>query len=61
MQFVQDSLPANSPAVTSQFANKARPDWLLISTLFGTAVYLYLKLFTFHNIPFLLGGDQVYF
>jgi len=27
----------------------------------GSAMYLYLNLFTFWGVPFLLGGDQVYF
>ena len=32
-----------------------------IATVFGTAIYLYLNLFVSGDIPFLLGGDQVYF
>jgi hypothetical protein len=58
---VQDSVPANSRAATSPRAIKPGPDWLLLSTLAGTAAYLYLRLFSFHNVPFLLGGDQDYY
>jgi hypothetical protein len=61
MQFVRNSLPANSPAATNPRANKRGPNWLLVLTLVGIAAYLYLRLFTFHNIPFLLGGDQDYY
>ncbi|MGB0065886.1 MAG: hypothetical protein WBP85_15690 [Terracidiphilus sp.] len=61
MQLVQDSVPADSPALTFLRADKLKPNWWLISTLFGTAIYLYLRLFTLHNIPFLLSGDQDYF
>jgi hypothetical protein len=61
MQFVRDPVPANSPAATNPRAINRRPDWLLISTLAGTSAYLYLRLFSFHNVPFLLGGDQDYY
>jgi Dolichyl-phosphate-mannose-protein mannosyltransferase len=29
--------------------------------LAGSAIYLYVNVFTFGGVPFLLGGDQVYF
>src|ERR1700686_3588201 len=29
--------------------------------LAGSAIYLYVNVFTFWGVPFLLGGDQVYF
>jgi hypothetical protein len=32
-----------------------------VSVLVGSAIYLYVNLFTFGAVPFLLGGDQVYF
>lgn len=36
-------------------------DWFALVLLFGGAVYLYVNLFAFPNVPFLLNGDQVYF
>src|ERR1700693_447691 len=32
-----------------------------VRVLVGSAIYLYANLFTFGGVPFLLGGDQVYF
>ena len=32
-----------------------------VMVLVGSATYLYVNLFTFGGVPFLLGGDQVYF
>lgn len=38
-----------------------KPAWTDLGLLFGSAVYLYLNLFTNSGIPYLLGGDQVFF
>jgi hypothetical protein len=32
-----------------------------VSVIGGSAIYLYVNLFTFGGVPFLLGGDEVYF
>lgn len=61
MQFVQHPVPTNLLAAAKARAIRRGPDWLLISTLAGSAAYLCLRLFTFHHIPFLLGGDQDYY
>jgi len=35
--------------------------WYYLAIVLGSAIYLYLNLFLLRGIPFLLGGDQVYF
>jgi hypothetical protein len=35
--------------------------WAEVLFLVGTCLYLYVKLFTFKDIPILLGGDQIFF
>lgn len=40
---------------------KRQPAWTDFGLLFGSAVYLYLNLFTNTGIPYLLSGDQVFF
>lgn len=61
MNFVQNPVPADSPAATNLRAGRSRVDGWLIATLCGTAMYLYLRLFNFHGIPFLLSGDQMFY
>jgi 4-amino-4-deoxy-L-arabinose transferase-like glycosyltransferase len=41
--------------------SRSRFDWFTPALLFSGAIYLYVNLFAFPNIPFLLSGDQVYF
>src|ERR1700721_987938 len=36
-------------------------DWIQPLSLIAVPLYLYLNLFTFTNVPFLLGGDQTFF
>jgi hypothetical protein len=36
-------------------------DWIQPLSLIAVPLYLYLNLFTFANVPFLLGGDQTFF
>jgi hypothetical protein len=48
--------------VSKGFATVRRqPAWTDLGLLFGSAVYLYLNLFTNSGFPYLLGGDQVFF
>lgn len=48
--------------VSKRFVTVRRqPAWTDLGLFFGSAVYLYLNLFTNSGIPYLLSGDQVFF
>lgn len=46
---------------TSCGGGQHKISWVAPALIFGVPLYLYANLFAFPKIPFLLGGDQIFF
>ncbi len=55
--------PISSAKETSKswLARQDAERWHDLWIVFGSGYYLWVSFFTFRGVPFLLGGDQVYF